>query len=135
MSKQRSPRPERSAINGFSPLSVQIPAASGVLAMQDDQLFNQNTMNETNMPFEVGKKYFVRTATYHVVGEIEKVVGNFIVWKEDTISWIADSGRFMQAINDGNLDEVEPVKVSGGTNILGIIDYFEWTHELPRSQK
>lgn len=86
-------------------------------------------------PFEVGKAYFFRTVTYHVVGRVARIVGNFVEFDEKTMSWVADSGRFTQAINDGNLDEVEPIDVLGGVSLGAIVDYFEWKHELPRTQK
>jgi len=89
---------------------------------------------ETKHPFEVGKKYFFRTVTYHLIGEVEEIVGDFLKFKKETISWVADSGRFMEAIDSGQLKEVEPVKVSGGINTNAITDYFEWEHELPRKQ-
>lgn len=86
-------------------------------------------------PFEEGKSYFIRTVTYHCVGEVEKVTGNFIEFKEDTFTWVADSGRFMGAINNGTLDETEPVDGKAGLNTASIVDYFEWKHKLPRKQK
>ena len=70
-----------------------------------------------------------------MVGEVATITGDFIELKKGTISWIADSGRFMNAIDMGTLDEVEPVRVRGGININSITDYFEWEHELPRTQK
>jgi hypothetical protein len=50
-------------------------------------------------------------------------------------AWVADSGRFTEAINDGILNEVEPVKVPTIVNIETISDAFPWTHKLPRTQK
>ena len=85
-------------------------------------------------PFHVGKSYFVRTVTYHLVGTVKEIKGDFIVFKEKTISWIADTERFMAAINEGSLREVEPVDVGGGVNMNSITDYFEWVHALPRTQ-
>lgn len=85
-------------------------------------------------PFEVGKAYYIRTVTYHLVGRVEKIIGSFVQFEADTTSWIADSGRFMSAIDDGKLDEVEPVKVTSGVSLGAVVDYFEWVHELPRNQ-
>ena len=98
-------------------------------------LENKTEENNQSVPFKVGEKYFIRTATYHLIGEIKEIVGQFIVFEKDTISWVADSGRFMQAIDDGTLEEVEPIKVEGGINMNSIIDYFVWEHKLPREQK
>lgn len=86
-------------------------------------------------PFEANKAYFVRLVTYHVIGEVERVVGDFVLFKEGTMAWVADSGRFTQAINDGNLSEVEPVSVVGGFNLAAVVDFYEWRHPLPRTQK
>jgi len=83
--------------------------------------------------FELGKKYFIRTATYHVVGQLNEIYTNELVLS--SASWIADSGRFNAALTSGNFEEIEPfvndVIVSRG----GIIDATEWTHILPTKVK
>lgn len=90
--------------------------------------------NETSSEvFEVGKSYFFRTVTYHLTGKVKEVKGKFLVLTD--AAWIADSGRFQQAINKGELDEVEPVDVNVFLNIDSIVDAFEWRHDLPRDQK
>ena len=88
--------------------------------------------NVKEVPFVVGEKYFIRTVTYHTVGKVEKVVGDFLVLSE--ASWVADSGRFMQAIKDGTLNEVEPVG-NAIVNLSSIVDAFIWKHKLPKEQK
>lgn len=84
-------------------------------------------------PFQVGEKVFIRTVTYHLTGKIKAHVGKFLVLED--AAWIADSGRFMAAINDGTLNEVEPVKCDVRVNIDTIVDVYEWAHALPRTQK
>lgn len=83
--------------------------------------------------FECGKQYFIRTATYHVVGRLDKIYTEELVLS--SASWIADSGRFHQALKTGEFSEIEPfvndVIVSRG----GIIDATEWTHALPTKVK
>ena len=83
--------------------------------------------------FVIGNKYFIRTATYHVVGKLVNIYTNELVLS--SASWIADSGRFNAALISGNFEEIEPfvndVIVSRG----GIIDATEWTHELPSKVK
>jgi len=83
--------------------------------------------------FELGKKYFIRTATYHVVGQLNEIYQKELVLT--SASWIADSGRFNAALVSGIFEEIEPfvndVIVSRG----GIIDATEWTHELPSTVK
>lgn len=79
-----------------------------------------------------GKKVFIRTVTYHLVGKVEKIVDGFI--KLSGASWIADSGRFSQAIKEGTLNEVEPVE-EALVSLGSIVDIFPWNHELPTKQK
>ncbi len=79
----------------------------------------------------MGKKVFIRTVTYHLVGKVESV-GELVELSD--ASWVADSGRFMQAIKDGTLNEVEPVGTAY-VNPAAITDLFPWEHELPTRQK
>lgn len=80
----------------------------------------------------IGQKLFIRTVTYHLVGEVKKIVGRYLQLKN--ASWIADSGRFMNAIKDGTLNEVEPVGTTF-VNMDTIVDFFPWVHKLPAEQK
>jgi hypothetical protein len=79
----------------------------------------------------VGQKLFIRTVTYHLLGEVVKRAGNLLELKD--ASWVADSGRFMNAIKEGTLNEVEPVGKCW-VNSQGIIDIFPWAHPLPKEQ-
>ena len=84
----------------------------------------------------IGKKLFVRTVTYHLTGEVDKVVHfrNSTFFHLKKAAWIADSGRFMEAIKNGTLSEVEPVN-DVWVNVNSITDMFPWKHPLPRDQK
>ena len=58
-------------------------------------------------PWEIGKKYFIRTVTMHLTGELTHVFNQELVFKD--AAWIADSGRFHEAIKDPSMcNEVEP---------------------------
>ncbi|MCR4286932.1 MAG: hypothetical protein NUW09_02845 [Deltaproteobacteria bacterium] len=81
---------------------------------------------------EIGKAYFFRTVTYHLVGRVVGVCGAWVELSE--ASWVADSGRFMNAIADGTLIEVEPVG-KAFINLDTVTDFFPWTHPLPDKQK
>jgi len=85
-------------------------------------------------PFEIGKKYFIRTVTHHDLGRCVAIYDDFIVLED--ASWVADDGRFGNALETGVLCEVEPfpngrVPVGRGA----IIDAPEWPHDLPRKAK
>ena len=80
----------------------------------------------------VGKKWFIRTVTYHLVGKATRRIGNFLELED--ASWVADSGRFMNAIKEGKLDEVEPVGPAI-VNLNSVTDMFPWKHNLPKEQK
>lgn len=97
-----------------------------------DQLCADGATDISALSDFVGKKLFIRTVTYHLVGKVKAVSGNLIELSE--ASWVADSGRFMQAIKDGTLSEVEPVGRCW-VNSGAITDMFPWEHTLPKAQK
>ena len=92
-----------------------------------DEKTDINSLNDL-----IGKKLFIRTVTYHTVGKVEKIIGNILCLSG--ASWVADSGRFMNAIKDGTLSEVEPVG-EAFVSLNAIVDFFQWKHELPKEQK
>ena len=79
----------------------------------------------------VGKKFFIRTVTYHLVGKVTAIVGDFA--KLETASWVANSGVFSEAIKKGTLSEVEPVG-EAFVNLKSVTDMFPWHHDLPTKQ-
>ena len=96
------------------------------------QLGEEEKMDISGYEDLVGEKLFLRTVTYHLVGRVEKMVGKFLQLKD--ASWVADSGRFMNAIKEGKLNEVEPVGIAF-VNLESVTDFFPWRHSLPREQK
>jgi hypothetical protein len=93
----------------------------------DDKSWEINSMDDF-----IGKQLFIRTVTYHLTGRVKARIGKFFHLED--AAWIADSGRFEQAIKDGELDEVEPVEECW-VNIDSITDMFPYNHKLPRKQK
>lgn len=90
---------------------------------------------EVSSPYQVGKNYFIRTVTHHLTGQLVRVTAKELVLKD--AAWISDDGRFMQALKDGALNEVEPFP-DGDEVVVGrgaLIDAVIWRHELPRKQK
>ena len=97
------------------------------------QLLEDNEYNEiNNLEDMIGNKYYFRTVTYHLTGKVIKVIGNLLELED--AAWIADSGRFMQTIKEGILDEVEPVG-KAYINMQTVTDMFPWVHKLPTEQK
>lgn len=96
-----------------------------------DQL-GKNDFDISKIEDMVGKSFFFRTVTYHLVGRVENTMGMFLRLAD--ASWVADSGRFTSAIKDGTLNEVEPVGVAY-VNLNTVTDFFPWKHELPTKQK
>lgn len=80
----------------------------------------------------IGEKFYFRTVTYHLTGRVKKVIGQML--ELENAAWIADSGRFMQAIKEGTLNEVEPVG-RAYINMQSVTDFFPWKHALPEKQK
>lgn len=84
-------------------------------------------------PFEIGAPYLLRTVTHIVTGRVVRVGPQEIVVAE--AAWIADTGRYSNAIRSGNFLEVEPypdgeVVVGRGALIDACI-----VPALPRAQK
>ena len=88
---------------------------------------------ESEIVFETGKNYLIRTVTMIDTGRVVKVTPRWIVLEE--AAWIPDTGRFADAIKSAKFNEVEPFP--SGLVIIGVgavVDAVEIS-ELPRSQK
>ena len=81
----------------------------------------------------VGKNVFVRTVTHHHTGRLSAHDSHWL--RLDDAAWIADNGRFADALKDGTFREVEPFPGTCYVNAGSVIDISEWLHELPRTQK
>jgi len=97
-----------------------------------NQLLEDEKVDISSYDDIVGHNFFFRTVTYHLVGKVTKRIGHF--FQLENASWVADSGRFMQAIKEGKLNEVEPVGTAF-VNLESVTDMFPWKHKLPTEQK
>src|ERR1044072_14307 len=97
-----------------------------------DQLGLDSFKDISNYEDLVGGKFFFRTVTYFLTGEVKKVVGRFVYLKNAAV--IFDTGRFMECIKDGKVSEVEPVG-EAFVNLDSVTDFFPWKHKLPQDQK
>lgn len=85
-------------------------------------------------PYQIGENYFIRTVTMYYTGKLVKVTAQELVL--ESAAWIADTGRFEEAIRTGNFSEVEPYPA--GRLIIGrgaLIEAFQVSFALPTKQK
>jgi hypothetical protein len=83
--------------------------------------------------WEIGKSYFVRTVTMYQIGKLKAFSDTELVFEK--ASWIADCGRFHDALKNGKLEEVEPFLDDVCINRSAMIDATIWNHPLPSEQK
>lgn len=81
----------------------------------------------------LGKGVFVRTVTHHHTGRLTGYDKQFLVL--DEAAWVADSGRWADALRTGVLNEVEPFPYRCLVAVGAVVDICAWDHELPREQK
>lgn len=61
----------------------------------------------TQMCYPVGRTVFIRTVTHHLVGQVQAVGSQEIVFETGTVMWVADDGRFTEAMKTGVFNETE----------------------------
>ena len=82
-------------------------------------------------PWILGKNYFIRTVTMHLTGRLTFVGPQELVLED--AAWIADSGRFNEAIkNPDNCSEVEPFVRPVIVGRGAIVDATEITHVVTK---
>jgi len=84
-------------------------------------------------PYTIGKAYLVRAVTLYYIGILKSVYQHELLFS--SASWVADTGRYYDALKTGKLNEVEPIL---GDLIVGrgsIVDIVEWSHTPPKEQK
>jgi acetoacetate decarboxylase len=89
----------------------------------------------SEQPYCLNQNYLIRTVTHIDIGTVIFVGDKEIVMID--VSWIADTGRYADALATGELNEVEPYP-DGQLVIIGrasVIDATKWNHPLPREQK
>ena len=84
-------------------------------------------------PWEIGKAYLIRTVTNYWTGRLVAVHGGALVIED--AAWVADTGRFQQAVQSGTLSEVEPVPRAVIVGRGSILDATEWPFALTRDAK
>lgn len=92
----------------------------------------KNTKKNT-APWKIGENYFIRTVTHHLTGRLVAVHPIELVLED--AAWIADDGRFADALAKNAFAEVEPFP--DGEVIVGRTSVIDATQisKLPRDQK
>ena len=80
----------------------------------------------------IGKNVFIRTVTNYYTGRLAEV-GQYLHLED--AAWIADTGRFADALKTGKLNEIEPYPADCWVAAGSVTDISEWQHQLPRIQK
>jgi acetolactate synthase small subunit len=96
-------------------------------------LFNTATPTDSSTGFKIGQNYQIRTVTMIYTGRVVQVSHHEVIIED--AAWIADTGRFSNALRTGSYSEVEPYP--DGKVIIGrasIVDAAAIS-TLPRSQK
>jgi len=87
-------------------------------------------------PFQVGKNYFIRTVTHHLMGKLVAVYPQELVLED--ASWIADDGRFAEFLEKGETEELEVEPFPAGEIAVGrgaVIDACIWNFKVLWKQK
>jgi hypothetical protein len=86
---------------------------------------------------EAGKAYLFRTVTCIELGLVTEVRGEHV--KIEQASWIADTGRYHDALRDGietqSNSEIEPYPDYDIVNMGAVVNYAPYNHPLPTVQK
>lgn len=82
-----------------------------------------------------GETVFIRTYTYHYTGRVVLHSSDWIVLED--AAWVAESGRWGEAMVEGKLDEVEVYPDGRQVFICmsSIVEVTQWPHGLPRESK
>ena len=86
----------------------------------------------TVSPWQIGKYYLIRTVTMIQTGKLTFVGPHELVL--ESASWIADTGRFSNALKSGDYSEVEPFHRPVIVGRGAVIDAVE-VDSVPTKQK
>lgn len=100
-------------------------------------LFADKTESKKSHPYQIGQNYLIRLVTTFYVGSLQAVYDDVLVLSQ--ASWVADTGRFHNALKSGleseSDSEYEPfvhdVIISRGA----LIDATVYDFPLPTTQK
>ena len=83
--------------------------------------------------WDLGKNYLIRTVTMIQLGTLKRVTDKELILSD--ACWVADTGRFNEALEKGTLNEVEMFQRDVIVGRGSIIDATEWLTALPKKTK
>jgi hypothetical protein len=93
----------------------------------------QSTPSVVGIDSLIGQNVIVRTVTYHYTGTLAARRDGYLTLND--AAWIADSGRWSEALRTGTLSEIEPYPGACYVSEAAIVDVSLWPHPLPRTTK
>lgn len=86
------------------------------------------TKGFTSIP--IGGSVIIRTVTHYFTGRVVAESERWIALED--AAWVADTGRFAEALKTGKLSEVEPYPGPCLVAVGAVVDVSPWLHDLPR---
>jgi hypothetical protein len=90
-------------------------------------------MSNTEHGLPIGTNIIIRTVTHYYTGLLLGVADGFL--HLGNAAWIADTGRWEEALRTGQLSEVEPYPDDCWVSAGAVVDFSPWGFELPRTVK
>lgn len=81
----------------------------------------------------IGKMVLIRTVTMYHIGVLNRIEPDVFVLTGAV--WVANTGRFSEALSTGRCSEVEAFPIDDRVYVsrLALVDVVEWHHALPVS--
>lgn len=107
---------------------------SATVEKKSDAELNEILHGKPLYPYKIGGMYLIRTVTMILTGKLVSVGEHELVLT--SAAWIADTGRYMQAVATGVFNEVEPYPVDSEVLVgrTALIDAVQ-IPQLPMVQK
>ncbi len=81
----------------------------------------------------IGTSIIVRTVTHYYTGKLVAADDKFLLLED--AAWVADTGRWAEALRTGVLSEIEPYPGRCWVAVGAVNDFSPWAHPLPREVK
>lgn len=98
-----------------------------------EDLVKNLPVKERKGAWTIGEKYIIRTVTMIQTGRLVYADEHELVLED--AAWIADTGRWADALDTGSLNEIEPFEDDAIVGRSSICDATIWKHALPRVKK